>query len=124
MCGALNEIRCPRVGPAPGGPMKFGDYPKAGSLEGLTGFRNYMAELGLDMPCDDIVKSGPDSPLGAPLEFDGMTIGHRLGINPMEGWDCETDGRPSDNAKRRWQRFGQSGGKLIWGGEACAVRPD
>jgi len=104
--------------------MKFGDYPKAASLEGVTGFRAYMKALGLDMPCDDIIKSGPDSPLAAPLEFDGMRIGHRLGINPMEGWDCETDGRPSENAKRRWQRFGQSGAKLIWGGEACAVRPD
>lgn len=104
--------------------MKFGDYPKAGSLDGVTGFRNYMKTLGLDMPCDDIVKSGSDSPLGAPLEFEGMPIGHRLGINPMEGWDCEKDGRPSENTKRRWQRFGQSGAKLIWGGEACAVRFD
>jgi 2,4-dienoyl-CoA reductase-like NADH-dependent reductase (Old Yellow Enzyme family) len=104
--------------------MKFGDYPKAGSLEGVTGFRNYMKTLGLDMPCDDIVAGGPDSPLGSPFEFDGMSIGHRLGINPMEGWDCELDGRPSENTKRRWQRFGQSGAKMIWGGEACAVRPD
>lgn len=104
--------------------MKFGDYPKAGSLEGVTGFRNYMKTLGLDMPCDDIVAGGPESPLGSPFEFDGMSIGHRLGINPMEGWDCELDGRPSENTKRRWQRFGQSGAKMIWGGEACAVRPD
>ena len=104
--------------------MKFGDYPKAGSLEGITGFRNYMQTLGLDMPCDDIVAGGPDSPLGAPIEVDGMKIGHRLGMHPMEGWDCQTDGRPSDNTKRRWQRFGESGAKLIWGGEACAVRPD
>lgn len=104
--------------------MKFGDYPKAGSLEGVTGFRNYLKTLGLDMPCDDIVAGGPDSPLGSPFEFDGMSIGHRLGINPMEGWDCELDGRPSENTKRRWQRFGQSGAKMIWGGEACAVRPD
>jgi NADPH2 dehydrogenase len=104
--------------------MKFGDYPKAGSLEGTSGFRKYVESLGLDMPCDDIVASGPESPLAAPLEFDGLSIGHRLGIHPMEGWDCETDGRPTENTKRRWQRFGQSGGKLIWGGEACAVRPD
>jgi NADPH2 dehydrogenase len=104
--------------------MKFGDYPKAGSLEGISGFRNYVGSLGLDMPCDDIVASGPESPLAASLEFDGMKIGHRLGIHPMEGWDCQTDGRPSENTKRRWERFGQSGGKLIWGGEACAVRPD
>lgn len=104
--------------------MKFGDYPKAGSLEGVTGFRNYMKTLGLDMPCDDIVASGPESPLGSPLEFEGMSIGHRIGMHPMEGWDCQHDGRPSENTKRRWQRFGQSGAKLIWGGEACAVRPD
>jgi NADPH2 dehydrogenase len=104
--------------------MKFGDYPKAGSLDGITGFRGYMKTLGLDMPCDDIVMSGPDSPLAAPLAVDGLTVGNRLGMQPMEGWDCETDGRPSDNARRRWQRFGQSGAKMIWGGEACAVRPD
>jgi NADPH2 dehydrogenase len=104
--------------------MKFGNYPKAGSLDGIAGFRDYMKTLGLAMPCDDIVKSGADSPLGAPLDFEGLTIGNRLGLQPMEGWDCETDGRPSEHTKRRWQRFGLSGAKLIWGGEACAVRPD
>ena len=104
--------------------MKFGDYPKAGSLDGVTGFRNYMQTLGLDMPCDDIVAGGPTSPLAQPIEVDGMKIGHRLAIQPMEGWDCERDGRPSDNTKRRWRRFGLSGAELLWGGEACAVRPD
>jgi len=104
--------------------MKFGDYPKAGSLDGVSGFKKYIESLGLDMPCDDIVASGPQSPLGTPLEFEGLTIGHRLAIHPMEGWDCERDGRPSENTKRRWRRFGLSGAKLIWGGEACAVRPD
>jgi 2,4-dienoyl-CoA reductase-like NADH-dependent reductase (Old Yellow Enzyme family) len=104
--------------------MKFGDYAKAGSLDGVAGFRNRMTTLGLAMPCDDIVEAGPDSPLAQPLAVEGMTIGNRLGIHPMEGWDCETDGRPGENAMRRWQRFGQSGAKLIWGGEACAVRPD
>jgi 2,4-dienoyl-CoA reductase-like NADH-dependent reductase (Old Yellow Enzyme family) len=104
--------------------MKFGDYPKAGSLDGVTGFRNYVQSLGLDMPCDDIVSHGPNSPLAAPLEVDGMKIGHRLAIHPMEGWDCQRDGKPSENTKRRWHRFGLSGAKLLWGGEACAVRPD
>jgi NADPH2 dehydrogenase len=76
------------------------------------------------MPCDGIVTSGPGSPLGAPLDFEGMSIGHRLGMQPMEGWDCEKDGRPTKNIKRRWQRFGLSGAKLIWDGEVCAVRFD
>jgi 2,4-dienoyl-CoA reductase-like NADH-dependent reductase (Old Yellow Enzyme family) len=104
--------------------MKFGDYPKAGSLDGVKGFRDYVQSLGLDIPCDDIVAHGPQSPLGSPIESDGLRIGHRLAIQPMEGWDCERDGRPSDNTRRRWRRFGLSGAKMIWGGEACAVRLD
>jgi 2,4-dienoyl-CoA reductase-like NADH-dependent reductase (Old Yellow Enzyme family) len=42
----------------------------------------------------------------------------------MEGWDGTEDGRPSDLTRARWQNFGRSGAKLIWGGEAVAVRPD
>jgi 2,4-dienoyl-CoA reductase-like NADH-dependent reductase (Old Yellow Enzyme family) len=42
----------------------------------------------------------------------------------MEGWDGTLDGRPSDLTQRRWQNFGRSGAKLIWGGEAVAVRHD
>ncbi len=41
------------------------------------------------MPCDDIVAGGPNSPLAAPIEIDGMRIGNRFAINPMEGWDGE-----------------------------------
>jgi 2,4-dienoyl-CoA reductase-like NADH-dependent reductase (Old Yellow Enzyme family) len=39
----------------------------------------------------------------------------------MEGWDGTPDGNPTESTFRRWQRFGQSGAKLIWGGEAVAV---
>jgi 2,4-dienoyl-CoA reductase-like NADH-dependent reductase (Old Yellow Enzyme family) len=42
----------------------------------------------------------------------------------MEGWDATGDGKPTELTFRRWERFGQSGAKLIWGGEAVAVRPD
>jgi 2,4-dienoyl-CoA reductase-like NADH-dependent reductase (Old Yellow Enzyme family) len=104
--------------------VKYADYPKAASLDGVAGFRSHLGELGLDMPCEDIVEAAPTSPLAAPLTVDGMTIGNRFGMQPMEGWDCERDGRPSERTIRRWQRFGQSGAKLIWGGEACAVRFD
>ena len=104
--------------------MKFGEFPKVQSLGSVAGLRLHLEQLGLDMPCDDIVGSGPDSPLGRPIECDGLLIGNRLGINPMEGWDGQADGSPSENTVRRWRRFGESGGKLIWGGEAVAVRPD
>src|SRR5256712_7591384 len=42
----------------------------------------------------------------------------------MEGWDGTTSGGATDEVRRRWQRFGESGAKLIYGGEAMAVRPD
>ncbi len=42
----------------------------------------------------------------------------------MEGWDGTPDGYPTDLVFRRWRRFGESGAKLIWGGEAVAVRRD
>ena len=42
----------------------------------------------------------------------------------MEGWDAAPPAAPSPQTLRRWQRFGESGAKLIFGGEAMAVRPD
>ena len=104
--------------------MKFGDYTKLKSLQTPAGLRAHLEALGIAMPCDDIVASGPDSPLGQGLEVDGLTIGNRFAIHPMEGWDAGEDGAPSENTRRRWRHFGLSGAKLIWGGEAVAVRPD
>jgi 2,4-dienoyl-CoA reductase-like NADH-dependent reductase (Old Yellow Enzyme family) len=104
--------------------MKFGDYPKVPSLRDVAGFKSHLCEQQLAMPVDDGVEHGPGSPLAQPLEAAGLRIGNRFAINPMEGWDGETDGRPSPNTVRRWQRFGRSGAKFIWGGEAVAVRPD
>jgi 2,4-dienoyl-CoA reductase-like NADH-dependent reductase (Old Yellow Enzyme family) len=42
----------------------------------------------------------------------------------MEGWDGTTTGGATEEMRRRWQRFGESGAKMIYGGEAMAVRPD
>lgn len=72
---------------------------------------------------------GSGSALSAALDVhhaDGSirTIGNRFCIHPMEGWDGTTDGAPTDDTFRRWRRFGESGAKLIWGGEAFAVQSD
>src|SRR5690606_24728646 len=67
---------------------------------------------------------GDDVPLAQPLEVDGRRVGNRFCILPMEGWDATTDGRPTELVERRWRRFGESGAKLVWGGEAVAVRHD
>src|SRR4051812_15262453 len=42
----------------------------------------------------------------------------------MGGGDGTEDGRPTDLTRRRWEHFGLSGAKMIWGGEAVAVRHD
>src|SRR3954470_19760685 len=71
--------------------------------------------------------AGPESPLAHSIQnvaLNGKKIGNRFAIQPMEGWDGTTTGGITDEVVRRWQRFGESGAKLIYGGEAMAVRPD
>ena len=65
-----------------------------------------------------------ESPFRQPFVDGPVRVGNRFCVLPMEGWDGTTDGEPSELTRRRWQRFGASGAKLIWGGEAVAVRHD
>lgn len=97
---------------------------KIATLKTATDLSAYLDSIGVSLPFDETVASGPDSVLAQPYVLDEKVIGNRFAILPMEGWDGTTDGRPTELTKRRWQRFGLSGAKLIWGGEAAAVRPD
>ena len=99
-------------------------FQRLGALKGVDAFGAYAAGLGLDIPCDDEPATGRDNPLAQAITADGITIGNRICVHPMEGWDGTPDGRPSEATFRRWRRFGASGAKLIWGGEALAVRHD
>ncbi|HEY7314042.1 MAG TPA: NADH:flavin oxidoreductase [Gemmataceae bacterium] len=99
-------------------------YRRVAQLKTADDFRAHLAALGVDMPFEETLQHGPQSPLAQPCIVDGATIGNRFAVLPMEGWDGTRDGRPSELTRRRWQRFGASGAKLIWGGEAVAVRPD
>jgi 2,4-dienoyl-CoA reductase-like NADH-dependent reductase (Old Yellow Enzyme family) len=99
-------------------------YKKVAQLRNAAQFRDYLDALGVDLEFDEAVESGPESPLAQPIDTDWVQIGNRFCVLPMEGWDGTTDGHPTDLTRRRWQRFGLSGAKLIWGGEAVAVRPD
>jgi 2,4-dienoyl-CoA reductase-like NADH-dependent reductase (Old Yellow Enzyme family) len=99
-------------------------FRRVAALKGAADFQAYLAQLGITLPFDPRVQSGPDAPLAQPYQLGDFVIGNRLAVLPMEGWDGATDGQPTDLVRRRWQRFGQSGAKLIWGCEAVAVRPD
>jgi len=92
------------------------------SLKDVSRFQSHVKSLGVEIPCDQEILIGPDSPLRQSLTRGPFTIGNHIAIHPMEGWDGTPDGSPSDHTIRRWQRFGRSGAKLIWGGEAVAVR--
>ena len=97
------------------------------SLKSVGEFRAHVASLGLELPCEDAIVSGNESPLAQPMEsvtINGKTIGNRIAVQPMEGWDGNTTGGVTEAVRRRWTRFGESGAKLICGGEAMAVCPE
>lgn len=104
--------------------MSVPTFPRIAALKTAAAFRAHLDASGIDLPFDDTLVTGSASPLARPLTTDGVTIGNRFAILPMEGWDGTTDGEPSEATERRWRHFGLSGAKLIWGGEAVAVRHD
>ena len=100
-------------------------YPRIARLKDAETFQNHLESLGIDIPFDEFLISGSESPLAKAYTLpNGFTIGNRFCTLPMEGWDGTRDGKPSEQTIRRWQHFGRSGAKLIWGGEAVAVRHD
>jgi NADPH2 dehydrogenase len=101
--------------------MSDGAIVRLGTLRDVGHFQSHLQALGLQIPCDPQVVTGSESALRWPLDRGPFKIGNRIAVQPMEGWDATADGVSSENTIRRWQRFGRSGGKLIWGGEAVAV---
>jgi NADPH2 dehydrogenase len=100
-------------------------YPHIARMKLIEDFKNHVESLNVQIPIDSEIIPAPGGPLAeAYILKDGKKIGNRFCIQPMEGWDGTTDGRPTELVFRRWRNFGLSGAKLIWGGEAAAVRPD
>ena len=97
---------------------------KLTSLKSVADFRTHAESLGIDLSIDDSLVQGEHSPLLSAVSWNSKIIGNRIAIQPMEGWDATNLGGTSEATLRRWGRFGESGAKLIWGGEAMAVRLD
>jgi NADPH2 dehydrogenase len=97
------------------------------SLKTVADFRRHVASLGLELLCEDEIATGTSSPLALPFTaftINGKRLGNRYAIQPMEGWDGTTTGGITGDVVRRWRRFGESGAKLICGGEAMAICPE
>src|SRR5579883_338782 len=100
---------------------------RVASLKTPEAIGNHVRALAIELPCDDEIQTGASSPLTLPMDkvrINGKVIGNRCVVQPMEGWDATAEGGVTEDVSRRWQRFGQSGAKLIWGCEAMAVRLD
>ncbi len=103
------------------------DIVQVKRLADTAALSDHLANLGVEVPLDAQVE--PGGPLATPFTVtDGSAgsrvVGNRFTVLPMEGWDGTPDGAPTDLVRRRWQRFGRSGAKLIWGGEAVAIAPE
>src|SRR5437763_14903455 len=94
---------------------------RLGPVKEVERFQAHVRSLVLTIPCDSELIPGKDSPLRAPLKRGGLTIGNRIAVQPMEGWDGTADGNPSEHTLERWRNFGRSRAKLIGGGEGVAV---
>jgi len=99
-------------------------WPRVASLRTAEAFRAHLERSRIRLEFDETLAPAGASPLAQPLEIDGVRVGNRFCILPMEGWDGTPEGAPSELTVRRWRNFGLSGAKLIWGGEAVAVRFD
>ncbi len=97
------------------------------TLKTVENFKKLLHQLQVEMPCDEKIAPRTESPLAQPVTnvtVNGKRIGNRICVHPMEGWDGTRTGGITNDVVRRWKRFGESGAKLIFGGEAMAVRPD
>jgi NADPH2 dehydrogenase len=97
-------------------------YPKVASLKTAAAFRTHLERSQIPLEFDDTID--PSGALAQPIDAAGVRVGNRFCILPMEGWDGTASGEPSELTRRRWRNFGISGAKLIWGGEAVAIRHD
>ncbi len=91
------------------------DFPRVASFKTAGAFRARLRALGVSLEFDDSLDPPASSPLARPFELDGVRVGNRFCILPMEGWDGTEDGYPTELTRRRWEHFGVSGAKTDLG---------
>ena len=99
-------------------------HVRVATLKTLADFRAHCVRLGVEIPTEEPGAGASPLAESAPVVINGKRPGNRIAVQPMEGWDGTPTGGVTDEMRRRWRRFGESGAKLICGAEAMAVRAD
>lgn len=84
-------------------PFNFARMNTAGDFE------RTMTEAGFPFPVDEDVRV-----LSAPIQVGDKIVPNRMCIQPLEGFDGNPDGTPSDLIFRRYRRYAEGGAGLIW----------
>lgn len=66
-------------------------------------------ELGIELPFRDTITT-----LFRTISMGEKMLPNRLAVQPMEGFDANLDGSPSDLTFRRYRRYAEGGSGLIW----------
>ena len=101
--------------------MPAANFRKVTEFPSPEAFAAYVQSEGFHIGLASQIPSDGSAALAQKCDYAGRTLGNRWAILPMEGWDCQDDGTPSDFTRRRWLRFATSGAKLLFGTEAAAV---
>lgn len=89
------------------------------TISGIEQLKKEIYLSGADIPLADNFKDSAEI-LAQSCVFRGEKIPNSLCIQPMEGCDGESDGRPGPLTFRRYERFAGGGAGIIWV-EATAV---
>ena len=92
------------------------NYPKVAEFTTLEAFRNYLAKENIEIGFTESTVA-----MQQEITLYGKKISNRWAVLPMEGWDCDAAGVPSEYTLRRWKNFAASGAALLAGVEAAAV---
>lgn len=88
------------------------------NYKSIAELRAKIANLGLSIPLDEDL-----SVLKTPVSIGELQSPNSMAVLPMEGFDGNPNGSPSELTARRYERFAQGGAGLLWY-EATAVVPE
>ncbi len=84
----------------------------------IDDLRNEFRKLELDIPIDQDCEILKDS-----IKIGNFLVPNRLAVQPMEGYDADSEGSPGDLTLRRYERYAKGGAGIIWF-EATAISPE